>query len=204
MRTTKAEAEQTRIALLDAAETLFWEQGVARTTMLDIARQAGLTRGAFYHHFTGKAEVFSALIERARFPQEEDLRRSAERDDIDPLVILRTSCRSVFEIIASDKVRRRMFGIVMHRRESLGDLEELAVARRRELFRSIETNERLLKKAQKAGQLSERWTPSIAAMTLYSAIMGLLDQWMRDPDSFDIRKVGIGCIDQLLTSFEKN
>ncbi len=203
MRQTKAETERTKTALLDAAEILFWEQGAARTAVLDIARKAGLTRGAFYHHFKDKAAVFAALIERGRVPQEEDVQRIAERGDVDALAMLRASCRGAFELFAEDKVRQRMFGIVMHRRESLGDLEKLAEARRREMFRSSEAFERLLKKARKAGQLSEKWTPSVAAMTLYSAIMGLLDQWIRNPDSFDIRKLGIDCIDQLLTSFTK-
>lgn len=71
MRRTKAETEQTRQALLGTAETLFWEQGVARTSVLDIAARAGLTRGAFYHHFKNKAAVFEALILRSRFEQED-------------------------------------------------------------------------------------------------------------------------------------
>ena len=45
VRRTKADAEATREALLDAAEAIFYAKGVARASLQDIARQAGLTRG---------------------------------------------------------------------------------------------------------------------------------------------------------------
>jgi len=45
-RRTKAEAAATREALIDAAEEMFMEHGVARTSLEQIARHAGMTRGA--------------------------------------------------------------------------------------------------------------------------------------------------------------
>src|SRR3546814_3223329 len=66
MRQTKVATEQTRQALLDAAEQLFWQRGAARTSVLDIARTANLTRGAFYYHFKDKVAIFEALLARAR------------------------------------------------------------------------------------------------------------------------------------------
>jgi TetR/AcrR family transcriptional repressor of mexAB-oprM operon len=201
MRQTKFDTEQTRLALLGAAEALFWEQGAARTSVLDIARTAGLTRGAFYYHFKDKAAVFEALIERAR-ALDADLPAAREGDEVDALATLRAFCVGVFERFVEDRLRQRLFGIVMHRREALGDLEPLAQARREEICRSTQAYERLLERAKKAGRLSPDWTPPIAATTLYCAIMGLLDQWLRAPERFDVRKIGVACINQLLDSFE--
>lgn len=56
-------AEATRQALVDAAGDLFAERGYAATSIEDIARGARVTRGALYHHFAGKQEVFSAVLE---------------------------------------------------------------------------------------------------------------------------------------------
>jgi AcrR family transcriptional regulator len=56
-------AEATRQALVDAAGDLFAERGYAGTSIEDIARGARVTRGALYHHFAGKREVFSAVLE---------------------------------------------------------------------------------------------------------------------------------------------
>ena len=46
MRRSKADAEQTRLEILNAAEILFSKHGIARTTLEQIARAAGVTRGA--------------------------------------------------------------------------------------------------------------------------------------------------------------
>ena len=63
MRRTKEEAEQTRQAILDAAEALFLTNGVARTSLEMIARECGVTRGAVYWHFQNKRALLDALAE---------------------------------------------------------------------------------------------------------------------------------------------
>ena len=67
-RKTKAEAAATREALLEAAEEVFFAKGVARTSLEQIARHAGLTRGAVYWHFKNKGDLFMALVEQVRMP----------------------------------------------------------------------------------------------------------------------------------------
>ena len=63
-RLTNAERSQrTRQALLDAGRTLFTTQGYAATAAEEIARQAGLTRGALYYHFHDKAALFEAVFD---------------------------------------------------------------------------------------------------------------------------------------------
>lgn len=63
MRRTKEDAELTRQALLDAALQVMSRQGYAATRLDDIAAAARVTRGAIYHHFGSKLELFTALIE---------------------------------------------------------------------------------------------------------------------------------------------
>jgi AcrR family transcriptional regulator len=55
------QAEKTRQDLLNAALIIFSKKGYSDTRLEDIARQAGVTRGAFYWHFKNKSEVFSEL-----------------------------------------------------------------------------------------------------------------------------------------------
>jgi AcrR family transcriptional regulator len=54
---------KTRLAILDAARSLFAEQGVRKTTLEDIARRMHRTKSFVYHYFRGKDGLFSALIE---------------------------------------------------------------------------------------------------------------------------------------------
>src|ERR1700755_2501211 len=54
-------AEATRRAVLDAARSLFGRQGYAQTSVDEIADAARVTKGAVYHHFTGKEALFRAV-----------------------------------------------------------------------------------------------------------------------------------------------
>ena len=57
------QAEATRDLLVSVARELFTEQGFAATSIEDITQQAGAAKGALYHHFTGKHELFRAVYE---------------------------------------------------------------------------------------------------------------------------------------------
>ena len=63
MATQEARRALTRSAVIEAAERLFGSEGFGSTTMDDIAVEAGVTKGAVYHHFKSKREVFEAVFE---------------------------------------------------------------------------------------------------------------------------------------------
>src|SRR4029078_12320803 len=57
------QAEATRGLLIDVARQNFTEHGYAATAIDDIIQQAGVARGALYHHFPGKEALFRAVYE---------------------------------------------------------------------------------------------------------------------------------------------
>lgn len=59
-----ARGEQTRERILEAAEACFARNGYDATGVAEICQQAGVTKGAFYHHFPSKQTLFLELLER--------------------------------------------------------------------------------------------------------------------------------------------
>lgn len=56
--------DEKRQELLNAAEKLFCQQGYEKTSVQDILSETGMSKGGFYHHFSGKDEVLSGLCIR--------------------------------------------------------------------------------------------------------------------------------------------
>jgi AcrR family transcriptional regulator len=63
-RTQRERSKSTIASLLSAARELFVRNGYAATSLADVAAAAGVTKGALYHHFTGKSALFCAVYER--------------------------------------------------------------------------------------------------------------------------------------------
>jgi AcrR family transcriptional regulator len=61
-----AKAEATRRGLIAAARKLFGEQGYAGTSVDEVVRAAGVTKGALYHHFRDKDDLFRAVAEQVK------------------------------------------------------------------------------------------------------------------------------------------
>jgi AcrR family transcriptional regulator len=57
-------AEATYEALLDSASACFFESGFAATSLDHVAQRARVTKGAIYHHFASKRDLFLAVLER--------------------------------------------------------------------------------------------------------------------------------------------
>jgi len=61
-----AKAEATRRGLIAAARKLFGEQGYAGTSVDEVVKAAGVTKGALYHHFRDKDDLFRAVVEQVK------------------------------------------------------------------------------------------------------------------------------------------
>src|ERR1044072_7054011 len=108
-RKTREEALATRERLLDAAELLFREHGVTRTSLAEVATAAGMTRGAGYWHFKDKAELFCAMCARATLPLEANFERSGQDAQTDPLGTLRALTIGALQSLANDARAQNVF-----------------------------------------------------------------------------------------------
>jgi AcrR family transcriptional regulator len=62
-RTQRERSEATTAQLVTAARKLFARDGYGGTSLETVARKCGVTKGALYHHFDDKAELFAAVFE---------------------------------------------------------------------------------------------------------------------------------------------
>ena len=86
--TRSRDSGATRERILDAAQALVLDHGYSATTVDAVAARAGVTKGAFFHHFASKSELARALVERyARLDREhlEDYIARARKLSPDPL-----------------------------------------------------------------------------------------------------------------------
>jgi TetR/AcrR family acrAB operon transcriptional repressor len=199
-RRTKGEAEQTRNAILDAAEQVFNERGVARTSLEEIARAASVTRGAVYWHFRDKIALCEAMLQRVFLPQEDILERLATSDSDTPLTDLKKACCDALRLMARDRRRRRVATILNHRCEYVEEMTAIMKRRWQCKDRMLSRSQLLFERARKLGQLAPHWPPPTAARALQALMSGLIANALEREKSFSLAKEGVACIEAFFRS----
>lgn len=198
-RKTKEEAAATRDRILDAAEQLFAEHGVSRTTLQHIATAAGVTRGAIYWHFDDKVALFNAMMERVIMPLESAL---GQLDTEDPLRDLREYMLAGLRKTVQDERARRVFEIAALKMEFVGELEAARVRRHQCLQTWMERSEERIKCAAERGELREGVVPRAAALAMWSLAEGLIRSWLFE-QAFDLIEVGTQAVDAQLNGLRR-
>ena len=103
--TNAAQSEATRAALMGAARGLFAERGYAAVGTEEIVRAAGVTRGALYHHFAGKEELFAAVYEEVEADLVAEIGQVAT-EAADPLDALHLGAAAFLEACRRPEVQR--------------------------------------------------------------------------------------------------
>jgi AcrR family transcriptional regulator len=99
-------SEATRAALMRTARAMFAERGYAAVGTEEIVRSAGVTRGALYHHFAGKAELFEAVYEDVERELVSSIADSVMATAKDPLQALHAGTRAFLEACEDPAVQR--------------------------------------------------------------------------------------------------
>jgi len=198
MSRRKADAERTREAILDAAETTFLAQGVARTTLAHIAQAAGVTRGAIYWHFEDKAAVFDALLERVRLPLDGIVEDAVARLADTPTECLRVIAQRSLAAICHDLHLQRAATIVLHRCEKLED-DHPRISMITRLSEHAEALiERLFEQAQVAGSLRADLSPASARRQFHGFLIGVCFDWLQDPQEYSLAAECDGIVETLM------
>jgi TetR/AcrR family acrAB operon transcriptional repressor len=185
MRKTKEEAELTRQTLLRAALVVFSRQGYAETRLEDIAAEAGVTRGAIYHHFGGKAELYNTLVAEATgrvLPVIE----AAIAEGGTTLVILRRLFVRTLLYAAQDDDYRAVNEIVLFKTSVSDELASGMALKIDGTRQTVAYFEQMIAQGIAAGDIRADVDARDAALALIALQNGLLMLWLLDRDLFDL------------------
>ncbi|RKQ96965.1 TetR family transcriptional regulator [Kushneria sinocarnis] len=205
MRKTKEEAKRTRQALLNAAEHLFIEKGLSRTTHNDIAQRAGVTRGALNWHFAeGKLDIFSALLERKRQMPERLAEHMAccERSIACPAATMRRILIGDLQELTHDAQLQRILLICTQHCEFAGEFAWVRTQLDASVDRFLEIVGDTLERAQAQDEirLADSLTTTQGARLIYIHLKGLVEEWIHRREMFDLEHNAELLVDSILRS----
>lgn len=190
VRRTKEDAAATRDSILDAAEQLFVQQGVSRTTLQHIASAAGVTRGAIYWHFDDKAVLFNAMMDRAKLPMRAALDELTASSSDDPLAELHQYCMRVLSETVNNPQARRVFEIAVLKMEFVDEFYAVRARRTEHMAEWMALAEKRVASAVARGQARPDVDARALALGLWVSIDGLMRNWLFDPQAFDLEALG--------------
>jgi AcrR family transcriptional regulator len=164
--------EQTRKALIDSALKLFGERGYAVTSVQEITEAAGVTKGAFYHHFESKEDLLRLIHDEFLDLQLAILRLALEADE-DPAARLRELLRALLTTTARYQANVTVF--YLERRHLTGSRYK-AMRRKRDEF------DRLFLQVIERGIENGRFRSDLDARIVALGILGMcawVHQWYR-------------------------
>jgi TetR/AcrR family acrAB operon transcriptional repressor len=201
-RKTKDDAQLTCAALLDAAEQVFFDNGVAGTTLNDIATFAGLTRGAIYWHFKDKTDLVEALFARAMLPMEAMLNVLEQASDTHPLQAVRTMCVQALTDLARSPGQQRVFSIMFLKCEHVGPLANMMDERHAKKKECLEQVLTVLHRAVSAGQLPPDTDVVLAQQVISNFMGGTMREWLFAPQSYALDACAPAMVDMLLAGLQ--
>ena len=190
-RKTKEDTEKTYNALLEAAAELFQRQGYSATTMHEIAKAAGMTRGAFYWHFSSKSDVVKAIWEHHALPDFQPIKeRLLSLPSVNPAKVYREQVDCMLKLFSEESgVGRAMF-IVSHNMEVSDKVDGLIdfMAEQHMMFEMVLLT--ALETIHEAGQLNPTVTPKEAAQGCMCLLLGLINKALLPFTAMQLDKEG--------------
>lgn len=184
MRRTKEDAALTREQVLHAALLCFQEKGFAATTLDDVARRAGTTRGAVYWHFHNKVELFHTVV------QEQYTRVGKKLMDLvgtsgTAWARLRRVLLAWCRYPAEDHDFRLMLELLM---QQAGLYPELAagIRERIQVDYSVQLFADLIQQAMAEGSVRPDLDPAVAARTALGMLYGVSSLWLLQRTAFSL------------------
>lgn len=164
--------EETRQGIIDSALKLFGEKGYAATSVQEITEAAGVTKGAFYHHFESKEDLLRLIHDEFLDYQLAILRVALDSDE-DPAELLR---KLIETLLASTTQYLANVTVFYLERRNFSPSQYKAVKRKRDEF------DRLFLQVFERGVSEGRFRSDLDPRIVSLGVVGMLawvHQWYR-------------------------
>lgn len=186
-RKTKEEAELTRQDIIDAARCVFHECGVSRSSLEQVARVAGVTRGAVYWHFANKAELFFAMREESLQVLDSVDALLDSLDIADPIDAIEQSLLEFFRLLECSDVVRQVFEIMTLRCEYVNEFAPVLQEVNKPCLDYLAKLKLAYARAGEKGFLRPGLDPEAMAYDTLSFVGGLFNNWLACAPGDDLR-----------------
>lgn len=188
MKRTKEEAAETREKIFRAGIKVFARKGYAAGTLNDVAREAGVTRGAIYWHFANKQAFFEETVSRLNSIYDGLVEASLNTTGT-PVDLVETAVTGIIQRFVEDEEFRAMQELVI-RTSMSHSLPVTSVDR--PITRGDENAIQLLHEAIQRHELHHAWSPHLALHTIEAFVAGtflmILDQQL-SPSTDEIHQL---------------
>lgn len=204
MRKTKAEAQQTKQALLASALDIFYQRGISQASLHEIATAAGVTRGALYWHFKNKEDLFDALFQQMFSQISTQLNEDIANSSPDILNNLIQTMQQLFQRLTTDNDYYKFCHILHLNCEHTADNQAIVqlLQKYQNMWHQNLCTAFLI--CQQQNTLSTELDATQAALYFQALFMGLTTLWLANPASFNITAIAPRFIETALASLRHN
>lgn len=202
VRKTKEDTQITRDRILNAAADLFYEKGVSHTTLGDIAKAVGMTRGAIYWHFTNKLDLFSALHERMHHGLMEQLAERQVLSSPQPLQDLAEFSIKMLQDVETNPDLRKAMSIFALQCDYTGDMAPFLEEQNEQKVAALENITTFFQRADALGQLKPGSDCPTLALALFCFMCGIVTEHMTSPKLINLHLLSRPLIETFFKSIQ--
>jgi AcrR family transcriptional regulator len=175
-------SEETRSRIMDSAVKLFSDRGFGAASVDDICADAGISKGALYHHFESKQALFLALLDEWLKTIDNAIEASKDKTVPEAFIQMMEAFPYIFKSAGHHLPMFMEFWLQASRDKKIWEASIAPYRRYHKYFTS------LIKKGVDEGSFVDV-DPQTASRLIVSAAMGLLLQGLLDPDGAKWEKV---------------
>lgn len=186
-------SEETRTRIMEAAIKLFSKRGYNKASVDDICKEAGISKGAFYHHFKSKQALFLALLDGWLQTIDHAIEASRNKTAPETFMQMTEAFPFIFETAGAGLPMFLEFWLQASRDKKIWEAGIAPYRRYHKYFTA------LIKKGVEEGSFVEV-DPELASRMIVSSAIGILLQSLLDPKGANWERVARDSTDLLVNS----